>query len=491
MPDRYAMMAGLAAPTAGGGLMPEIADLMRQQKQQRLFGALTQVGAGLMEAGAGGPYGSRNTGLAQAFQGLNQAASDPMDMMRARYMMSQMASQERKDTLAQQQAEARTRLAAMTPEEMSTPAGRQLQAQAYPEKFGADIFEETLEEKVAEAEALSKVPTPTMDPEEWNRRQAVEAANERALAQYRASLPSRDRMTFEEWKRRQDYTALLAREEAAGDLSASDLVKVPDPAGGFRYVPASEAVGMTGYEKPPEILVPGVEEARIRVAKESRPQTVINLPPGEKEFAKMLGKRQAETYTGIQEAARDAIAQNQNLDQLEQSLGQLYTGMGGAALQEARKLAKLFGVEGLEREIAAGEAGKAISGRMALQLRNPAGGAGMPGAMSDADRQFLLAMTPGLATSPEGRDVMVEALRRQNQRSIEVAAFADQYLEEKGDMRGFEQALANRFANNPDASLFADLDVPEATARIVPAPSGASPTRIFNYNLQEDSFVEQ
>ena len=48
----------------------------------------------------------------------------------------------------------------------------------------------------------------------------------------------------------------------------------------------------------------------------------------------------------------------------------------------------------------------------ALELRNPSGGAGMPGAMSDADRNFLASIPPSLANTKEGRALIANSIER-------------------------------------------------------------------------------
>jgi hypothetical protein len=96
------------------------------------------------------------------------------------------------------------------------------------------------------------------------------------------------------------------------------------------------------------------------------------------------------------------------------------------------------------------EAAQALSSEIALQLRNPSGGAGMPGAMSDADRQFLANMVPGLATTPEGRKLMIETATKLAQRDKEVAAMARKYRQKKGNIdEGFYDELAQFSSAKP------------------------------------------
>jgi len=84
---------------------------------------------------------------------------------------------------------------------------------------------------------------------------------------------------------------------------------------------------------------------------------------------------------------------------------------GGAGVQTLTK-AKSFasGVFGLSFEgLGEAEAANAISNQLALELRSTSDGGGMPGAMSDKDREFLVGMMPGIAMTPGGREILTRA----------------------------------------------------------------------------------
>jgi hypothetical protein len=80
----------------------------------------------------------------------------------------------------------------------------------------------------------------------------------------------------------------------------------------------------------------------------------------------------------------------------------------------------------------------------------------MPGAMSDADREFLVSTVPGLGTTPEGNRVLLEARRRLARRQQEVAEFVDEYATAHGGNLdgGVVRAIRERFSSRP---LFDDL----------------------------------
>lgn len=201
-------------------------------------------------------------------------------------------------------------------------------------------------------------------------------------------------------------------------------------------------------------------DARINRLTTSNP--LVNVTNREEtEEAKTVGKWQAEQYTKLQDAATAARSSNARLDRLGQLLDQTYTGAGAENLLELKRVGEnLFGMD--FEGIAEAEAGQALSAQMALELRNPAGGAGMPGAMSDRDREFLQSMVPGLGQTKEGRALMIETQKRLNNRSIEVARMARKYRKDNGRLdEGFYDELEQWSAENP---LFNDLSTPDPAA---------------------------
>jgi hypothetical protein len=169
--------------------------------------------------------------------------------------------------------------------------------------------------------------------------------------------------------------------------------------------------------------------------------------------------------------ARTGIAQTNRLGQL---LDQVKTGRFTSSTQEIKQMAKGLGVDlqalGVTDDTAPAQAAQALTGQLALALRNPAGGAGMPGALSDADRQFLTKMVPGLETTPEGRKLMIDYSLRMYQRQIELAKVANDFMrspEAKRDPNALYQRIQEYADKNP---LFSEKDIPKP-----PAPSQSQP----------------
>lgn len=179
-----------------------------------------------------------------------------------------------------------------------------------------------------------------------------------------------------------------------------------------------------------------------------------NTPMGEA-FAKEMAKKGADEYTSIQKAgmsAQDTIAK---MDQVDTILNSgLYTGPGGDFVQSVRKAGVALG---MSDPIAAANAEtlQKIGNELALMARNPDSGMGMPGAMSDKDREFLVSMQPGLDKSVEGNRMLVEATRRVAQRKIELARMAGEYRRQRGFLDdGFYDIVREYSKKNP---MFGDL----------------------------------
>ena len=101
-------------------------------------------------------------------------------------------------------------------------------------------------------------------------------------------------------------------------------------------------------------------------------------------------------------------------------------------------------------KIAGGELLTAVQNRMALQMRSPDSGMGMPGAVSDRDLTFLKEAQIGLDRTPEGNRKMLDAFRKLEQRKLEIAQLADQYIQQNGRLdAGFNQAVRQYAAANP------------------------------------------
>lgn len=200
---------------------------------------------------------------------------------------------------------------------------------------------------------------------------------------------------------------------------------------------------------------------------------------GLKTEAEALARQGAERLGEIRAAARLAGSEMSSLDALESQLAKVNT---GAFAQTRINLGKAASFLGLSdgSEVSAAEAAQSIANRLALQLRNPAGGEGMPGAMSDADREFLASTIPSIANSEGGWRQMIEIRRRLARSAQEQAQEAERFMRQGGratDLPGHMAEWASQ------RRLFDDMNggqsVPEGL------PPGARQAPDGNFYVQQ------
>lgn len=175
---------------------------------------------------------------------------------------------------------------------------------------------------------------------------------------------------------------------------------------------------------------------------------IVNMKQ-ETEEAKKVGGFFGEEYGNVLKAGTSAQSKLNRYNRLGELLADVDTGKFTGAGLEVAKAARSIGFN-VSDKVGNLEAAQALSGEIALELRNPSGGAGMPGAMSDADRQFLQNMVPGLQTTPQGRTLMLDTAKRLAQRDIDVARLAREYRRRNGQIdEGFYEELARFSEANP------------------------------------------
>ena len=180
-------------------------------------------------------------------------------------------------------------------------------------------------------------------------------------------------------------------------------------------------------------------------------------PKFSEEFMKGMGKRAVEQYGKIQDASSAAGTTLSKLDIMQKALdSDIYTGWGGDITQGTRKALLAFGLGDAEATAAA-ENLKTLANEMALRARNPDSGMGMPGAMSDKDREFLVEMQPSLTMSKNGNRALIEIQKRVAQRQIELARMADNYMATHNGVldSGFNAVVRKYAEDNP---MFAGIE---------------------------------
>lgn len=176
--------------------------------------------------------------------------------------------------------------------------------------------------------------------------------------------------------------------------------------------------------------------------------TTINMGQ-EKAESKAVGEYFGKQYSEIQSAGYLAANKLNKASRLNNLLEGVNTGKLTPAGVEIASTAQSLGFT-IDPKLGNKQAAEALTNEMALELRNPAGGAGMPGAMSDADRQFLRGMVPGIEKTPEGRKMITESMVKLAKRDQDVAKIARDYRKKKGMIdEGFYEELNAYSAANP------------------------------------------
>jgi hypothetical protein len=146
---------------------------------------------------------------------------------------------------------------------------------------------------------------------------------------------------------------------------------------------------------------------------------------------------------------------------LESLLTGVETGPWAPKLMAAQEYMRSIGINvDWIKNVPQAQAADNIINRMALEMRGSGGGdgeVGMPGAMSEKDREFLVNAFPNITKHPEANRLIAEILRRVEQRNIQVAQLAQRYKEKYGNGRlddNFKNALIEFGKKNP---LFEDL----------------------------------
>lgn len=181
-------------------------------------------------------------------------------------------------------------------------------------------------------------------------------------------------------------------------------------------------------------------------------------PKLESEFDKKRGGYQAERLDAYNKAADNAMDMLSGFDAIEAGLNTgVRTGSFGEGELNVRRFASTvlgMGDEEVQNALAGGELIQKMSNRMALLMRNPESGMGMPGSVSDKDIEFLKQSQIGLSSSEPGNKAALEVFRRLERRKIEYAELAEEYADKNGSMRGFREHARKYFDANP---LFDDL----------------------------------
>ena len=346
-----------------------------------------------------------------------------------------------------------------------------------PSPFGdAPIGTEVTNPATGAREAMS---IPAQDPAELNRRaQMAHALRGMDLGGVPAFMAQQQ--IAQQYKAPEEYTlgpgetrfrggqqiASTTPKELAEDKLLVNIVDPTDPKG-YRTIKRANWRGEQEYMKPAAA-------------------TNVNLPPQETAENKKIGEYFGDLYVSKQTGATEARLQNAKLDRIEELTKDLdSTGKLTGTFMDLASAAESVGVT-LDPKLGEKQGAAALAKEIALNFRNPAGGEGMPGALSDKDREFLVSMVPGMEQTVEGRKGIIETRRKINERRLVEAKMARAYRKEHGALdEDFEQMLQDYADANPIFKGESKV-TPPAEAPIAAPPTGnlvRNPDGSYTYNL--------
>jgi hypothetical protein len=167
---------------------------------------------------------------------------------------------------------------------------------------------------------------------------------------------------------------------------------------------------------------------------------VTNIPAGESEFVKQLGKNDAGVVTKAMETRATAVSTLQSLEKL-QSLNnqQLISGTFAPGRVGAANLLKTLGLasEGDASLISTSQQYDKVAKDVIFQTLGGKLGAGF----SNEDRKFIEALIPQLETSPAARRELISYMRSKNQQIADEATRLETYARDKRGLGGFEYKI--------------------------------------------------
>lgn len=162
-----------------------------------------------------------------------------------------------------------------------------------------------------------------------------------------------------------------------------------------------------------------------------------------------ISKNYGTIYNNLQNAAMVNPAKMAKVQRISDLLGDFEGGKLSKTAMDLASVANSAGIK-IDPMLPNKQAAQALSGEIALDLRSTAGGGGMPGAMSDADREFLKSLTPQLGMTADGRKTIVESKIKVMQRENQVATMARQYKKKYGALNeDFFTQLSSWAERNP------------------------------------------
>jgi len=171
-----------------------------------------------------------------------------------------------------------------------------------------------------------------------------------------------------------------------------------------------------------------------------------NYAKPDDKYADARAKANSDLYDKIGQDSADAAQGMSNVGHMRQALSDpnVYQGNGGEAWAAAKGYMKALGmnVAGVENS----QVVNSLHNQLTLAARKVDG---MPGSLSDSDRNFLSAIAPGLNNNPETNAKLLGYMEQMYQRKQKIGQMRDDYVKEHGQLDdGFTQEVNKYVSSN-------------------------------------------
>lgn len=242
------------------------------------------------------------------------------------------------------------------------------------------------------------------------------------------------------------------------------------------YVKSSEPTEIEKLQQLRDALPPGDPRRR------EIDQRIQALGRGQQQsqYDKTNDEALAKLNDEISTRAMSSFADKSMLTTLRTALNDPNADQGalGATNLALKKYLNAFGIDAGNTSSA--EMVNALGNQLALRLRDPSNGAGMPGALSDSDREFLKSMVASLGNSPEANQKIVDYYMALQEKNIDLDALRQNYIAKNGRLDdGFRAQMADYLRQRglgtmPTGSTDANPTSPSATVEQATVPKTAT-----------------
>lgn len=146
---------------------------------------------------------------------------------------------------------------------------------------------------------------------------------------------------------------------------------------------------------------------------------------------KILADDTAKQFLEWQKAGTKAASKQAKMEQLGSFLDKVDTGTLAGTTLALQKYAEAAGFQ-VPKSASYAEAAKALAIPMALEMRDPSEGGGLPGAMSNYEDQLLQSAIPNLDKLPGTNKILVKAYIANQKRTQEITKLMREYRKENG-----------------------------------------------------------